>query len=639
MSANNPPRGQDPDRTTAYRWSQEQSPNPPTTPLGQPYPPQQPYAGGQYGQQAPYGEQASSGQQPGYGQSYGQPAYGQPDHGQAAFSQQAGYGQQPYGQQQPGYGQQEHLQQGYGQQSQQGYGQQGYGQQDQQGYGQQHAYAQQGWQQQGPDGFGPAQPAGKSRKGWIIAVAAALAVVLLGGGAVWAVGAIGGGGTQPHEVLPPNAIAYARLDLDPAAGQKLALFQIGRKFSVTKDAFTGEDPRQALFNTLKKDDSSLAKMDFARDVDPWLGSRIGVAVMPPAAAGKEPDFAVAVQVKDEDAAKAGIAKLMGKDKYGIAFRDDYALLTDEQAKADKYAAESGSLATAADFSDDLDAVGEQGVLSFWARLGEIGKLATTDMTAEQAKALEQVKNARFAGALRFDSAYAELAGVVRGAEGLVDGDLEGAKLSTLPASTAGALSISGLDQIVTKKWAEIEKSMAATPGGAEFKQFVEQAKQTYGLQLPDDLATFLGKNLTVAVDSEGLDSDQIKGGVRIVTDPAKAQAVFDKVEKAMTSSGQPAPKVAKVAGDGTFTLATTDEYAKKLAEDGTLGDSETFTTAVPDPDKATFALFVDLDKVEKYYLQGMEGEEKANAQVLRAVGLSGTQTDTEATFSLRLLFN
>ncbi|GAA3175974.1 DUF3352 domain-containing protein [Nonomuraea roseoviolacea] len=642
MSANNPPHGQDPDRTTAYRWSQEQPPNQ-TAPLGQPYPPQQPYAGGQYGQQAPYGEQASSGQQPGYGQqsgygqqqpSYGQPTYGQPDHGQAAFSQQAGYGQQPYGPQQGGpqqggYGRQDYLQQGYGQQNQQ------------QGYGQQ-GHAQQGWQQQGPEGFGPAQPAGKSRKGWIIAVAAALAVVLLGGGAVWAVGAIGGGGTQPQDVLPPNAIAYARLDLDPAANQKLALFQIGRKFSVTKDAFTGEDPRQALFDALKKDggDDNLAKMDFARDVDPWLGSRIGVAVMPPAAGGKEPEFAVAVQVKDEDAAKAGIAKLMGKDeKYGIAFRDDYALLTDEQAKADKYAAESGSLATAPDFSDDLDAVGEQGVLSFWTRIGEIGKLAAEDMDAEEAKALEQVKNARFAGALRFDSAYAELAGVVRGAEGLVDGDLEGARLSTLPASTAGALSVSGLDQIVTKKWADIEKSMAATPGGAEFKQFVEQAKQTYGLQLPDDLATILGKNLTVAVDSEGLDGDQIKGGVRIVTDAAKAQAVYDKVEKAMAAGGQPAPKLAKVAGDGTFTVATTDEYAKKLAEEGTLGDSETFTTAVPDADKATFAVFVDLDKVEKYYLQNMEGEEKANAQVLRAVGLSGTQTSTDATFSLRLLFN
>jgi hypothetical protein len=572
---------------------------------GQPYPPQQSYQQPEYGQQAPSGQQAPYGQQASYGQ---QPLYGQ----------QPTYGQQPYGQQQqPQYGQQ---QPSYGQQPQ---------------YGQQDPYAQAGWQQQGPEGFGPAEPAKKSRKGWIIAIASALAVVLLGGGAVWAVGAIGGGGTQPHEVLPASSIAYVRLDLDPAANQKLALFQIARKFTVTKNTFQGDDPRKAVFDLTQ--DAGLSKVDFAKDVDPWLGSRVGLAVVP--SGGKEPDFAVAVQVKDEAQAKAGIKKLMGKEKYGLSFRDDYALVTSSQTLADKYAADTTSLADNADFNDDVNAVGEQGVLSFWAHLGKVGELAVTDKSSEEAKALEQVKNARFAGALRFDSSHAELAGVIRGAEGMVEGDLEKANLAALPASTAGALSYSGLDQIITKKWAEIEQSVAASPAGAQFKQFVDQAKQTYGLQLPDDLATILGKNLTVAVDSQGLDSDKIKGGVRIMTDPAKAQAVVDKIEKAMTSSGQPAPQLAKVKGDGTFTLATTDEYAKALAAEGTLGESQTFQEAVPDADEATYALFVDLDKVEKYYLPSMEGDDKANAQVLRAVGLSGKQSATEASFSLRVLFN
>ncbi|MFD1540289.1 DUF3352 domain-containing protein [Nonomuraea guangzhouensis] len=609
MSANNPPSGQDPNRTTAYRWNQEQQPgNPPD----QPYPPQQSYQQPQYGQQAPSGQQAPYGQQASYGQ---QPQYGQ---------QQPTYGQQSYGQQQqPQYGQQ---QPSYGQQP-------SFGQQPQ--YGQQDPYGQTAWQQQGPEGFGPAEPTKKGRKGWIIAIASALAVVLLGGGAVWAVGAIGGGGTQPHEVLPANSIAYVRLDLDPAANQKVALFQIARKFTVTKDTFKGEDPRQALFDLAQ--DSGMSKVDFAKDVDPWLGSRIGLAVVP--SGGKEPDFAVAVQVKDEAQAKAGITKLMGKEKFGLSFRDDYALVTSSQTLADKYAADTTSLADNADFNDDVNAIGEQGVLSYWAHLGKVGELAVTDKSSEEAKALEQVKNARFAGALRFDSAYAELAGVVRGAEGMVEGDLEPAKLSALPASTAGALSYSGLDQIITKKWAEIEQSIAATPAGAQFKQFVDQAKQTYGLQLPDDLATVLGKNLTLAVDAQGLDSDKIKAGVRITTDPAKAQAVYDKIQKAMSSSGQPTPQLAKIAGDGTFTVATSDEYAKALAAEGTLGESQTFKDAVPDADEATYALFVDLDKVEKYYLPSMEGDEKANAQVLRAVGLSGKQTANEASFSLRVLFN
>ncbi|MGP4093902.1 DUF3352 domain-containing protein [Nonomuraea sp. KM90] len=625
MSANNPPYGQDPDRTTAYNWNQGQQPETPPTAQypGQPYPPQQPY------QQQPYGQQqASHGQQqPAYGPQYGQqqPSYGAPQ-----------YGQQQYGDQQ--YGQQQHGQQQYGQQQAQGGWQQ---QQPQQGWQQeqgwqQDQYAQGGWQQQGPDGFGPAEPAKKGRKSWIIAIAAALAVVVLGGGAVWAVGAFGGGGTQPNDVLPANSIAYARLDLDPAANQKLALFQLARKFTVTKDTFSGEDPRKALFDTINEQDPD-SKIDFAKDVDPWLGSRIGFAAVP---SGKEePDFAVAVQVKDQEQAKAGIAKLMDGDKYGIAFREDYALLTATQALADKYAQAEGSLADNAEFSEDMGAVGEQGVLSFWADMGGLLELAKKEIPADQAATLDQVKDARFAGALRFDSAYVELAGVVRGAKGMTpEGDLPKANLGTLPATTAGALSISGMDQIVTKQWAEIEKQATAA-GSAEISQLLQQAKTQFGLELPADLATIFGKNFTVAVDSEGLDSDQIKGGVRIATDPAKAQAILDKIQRAMTQSGQPAPQIAKVSGDGVFTVATTDEYAKKLAEEGTLADSETFQTAIPNAADVNYALFVDLDKVENLYLKSMEGDDKANAQVLRAVGLSGTQTDSEATFSLRLLFN
>ncbi|MFG6194654.1 DUF3352 domain-containing protein [Nonomuraea sp. JJY05] len=610
MSANNPPYGQDPDRTTAYNWNQGQQPeNPPTMPQssGQPYPPQQPYQQGGYGQQASYGQQQPYNPQQGYGQQ--QPTY------------DAGYGQQS------SYGQQQNWQQGW----QQG---QGWQQEQQQQGWQNDQYAQSGWQQQGPDGFGPAQPPKKGRKTWIVAAAAALAVILLGGGAVWAMGAIGGGGTQPNEVLPANSIAYARLDLDPAANQKLALFEIARKFTVTKDSFTGEDPRKALFDTINSDSS---KVDFAKDVDPWLGSRVGFAAVP---SGKEePDFAVAVQIKDEAQAKAGIAKLMKEEKYGLAFREDYALLSSTQELADKFAKSEGSLADNAEFNDDMGAVGEQGVLSYWADMGGLMELAKKEVPAEQAALVDQVKDARFAGALRFDSAYVELAGLVRGAKGMTpEGDLPKANLGTLPATTAAAVSISGLDQMVTKQWDQIQKQAAAT-GGAEVKQMLEQAQSQLGLQLPGDLATIFGKNFTLAVDSQGLGGDQIKGGVRIATDPAKAQAIVDKVQKALTSQGQTMPQIAKVAGDGVFTVATTDEYAKQLAGEGTLGDSETFQTAIPNADDANYAVFVDLDKVESLYLKSMEGDDKANLQVLRAVGMSGTQTDTEATFSLRLLFN
>ncbi|MBB2909985.1 hypothetical protein FHS43_001231 [Streptosporangium becharense] len=616
MPANNPPdqspsQGPQPDRTIAYRRNdgspqsgQPQSHGYPQP--NQPYPPQN-----QSHPQPPYGQQAV---QPPYGQTpqspYGQQAV-QPPYGQQAYGQQA-YGQQGYGQQPP-FQQSAFQQPGYGQQS--------------------------GWQQ-GADFLGAspvgAPPKRRGGKSWFLAVIAALVVVLVGGGGVFAVNLLSGGGSQPHDVLPGNALGYVRLDLDPAANQKVALFTIARKFTTTKSSFSGDDPQQAIFDMLKKDSPKLEKVDYATDVQPWLGARIGVAVLPPAKDAKEPGLVVAVQVDDEEQAKAGLAKLLDGQKYGIAFRDGYALLTPTQAEADQ-AAQASSLAQNATFSEDLTALGETGVLSFWMDVEKVAKLAPELATANQS-ALEQVKNVRVAGALRFDGNYVELAGLSRGAQDPGLGTPKPTGIGTLPASTAGAASFSGLGEAVSKQWDKVMKSAAQDPSSAVIQQFATQAQQ-YGLTLPADLATLLGENITLVLDSTGLDGGQPRFGAKVTTDPVKAQEVIGKIEQALVNSGTTVPPLAKVPGDGTLVVASSQEYAAELAKQGTLADSESFQLAIPEADKATYAVFVDLDKIEKLYLSGLEGDDKANLEVFRAVGMSGTQTGGNATFSLRVLFN
>lgn len=474
-------------------------------------------------------------------------------------------------------------------------------------------------------------------KGLIIALIAAVVVGLVGGGGVWAFSTLSGGGAQPAEALPAGALAYARIDLDPAANQKLALFNIARKFTVTKDAFSGEDPREAFFKAISADNPNFEKIDYAADIEPWLGDRIGFAVMPGADA-KEPGFAVAIQVKDADAARAGIAKLdAGSDtKTGLAFRGDYAIVSATQAEADKYST-GPTLAESADFTSDMEALGEPGVLSFWGDLGKLVQLGGAQVAADPTLT-EQIKNGRFAGALRFDGSYAELAAITRGVTSPIPVTGTPVKLGELPDTTAGALAISGLGDGVKNGWDQIVKSAETAGGGAQFTQFITQAQQQFGLVLPDDLATLLGESVTVAVDSEGLDGNMPNAGAVLATDPAKAGEVLTKVEQALAVAGQPL-QLAKAPGDGKLVVATNQDYANKLAEAGTLKDSETFQTAVPNADTASFGLFVDLDKIENLYLQGMKDEDKANLQVLRAVGMSGGYSGSEANFSLRVLFN
>ncbi|MFC7644562.1 hypothetical protein ACFQX6_30560 [Streptosporangium lutulentum] len=343
-----------------------------------------------------------------------------------------------------------------------------------------------------------------------------------------------------------------------------------------------------------------------------------------------------MQVTDEAAAKTGIAKLMGEEKYGLAFREDYALITPTQAEADQ-AVNAAPLSGNVDFSDDLGALGETGVLSFWLDAGKLVALAP-EVTAQDPAVLAQIKDARLAGALRFDGDYVELAGIGRGVQDMGLGTPEPSRIGTLPASTAGAVSISGLGDTIVKQWEQLMKA-SEQAGSASFKQFADQAQQKAGLAIPADLATLFGQNLTLALDGNGLDGNQPRVGARITTDPAKAQEVVGKIEKYLAASGTVAPQLAKVPGDGTLVLASAQDYAAELAKDGTLGDSESFNLAVPNTDEATVAVYVDLDKIEKLYLADMEGDDKANLQALRAVGMSGTQSGGDSSFALRVLFN
>ena len=53
---------------------------------------------------------------------------------------------------------------------------------------------------------------------------------MLGGAGFAAASYLSGGGPQPQDVLPVDTIGFVALDLDPAAGQKIALMSLMEKF-------------------------------------------------------------------------------------------------------------------------------------------------------------------------------------------------------------------------------------------------------------------------------------------------------------------------------------------------------------------------------------------------------------------------
>jgi hypothetical protein len=221
-------------------------------------------------QQRPQPNQPYGGQQPG-GSSYGPNPDGQPG-GQYGSPQP---GSQPYGGQQPGgssYGQNPHGHPGQ-------YGGQQYGGSGSYGPGEQY-----GQPPQGP-GFGYVQQfEPPKRRGRLISIIAALAVLMVAGaGGAFAYSRLAGGGSQPSDVLPASAVAYGRIDLDPGAGQKVNAIRFMMKFPSVREQLklTGDkdDLRQKLFEAIKADSGgNLDDVDYEKDVKPWLGDRIGVAL-------------------------------------------------------------------------------------------------------------------------------------------------------------------------------------------------------------------------------------------------------------------------------------------------------------------------------------------------------------------------
>src|SRR3954463_7402666 len=78
-------------------------------------------------------------------------------------------------------------------------------------------------------------------------------------------------------MVPANAIAFVSASLDPSIAQKKNLLDIARKFPKARDKVRSnfQDTRDSFLSDAVKE----ACLDYAKDVKPWLGSELAVAVL------------------------------------------------------------------------------------------------------------------------------------------------------------------------------------------------------------------------------------------------------------------------------------------------------------------------------------------------------------------------
>jgi hypothetical protein len=467
-------------------------------------------------------------------------------------------------------------------------------------------------------------------------------------------------GPQAAEAVPADALAYAGVDLDPAATQKINALRFLSHFPGFNDVADIQSERDDIRKSILTDaiDSlDCQGVSYDATIEPWLGNKFGFAAMP-SEDGGDPEPLIVMETTDTGKASDAFdqlnacAKATGSsDDYGYAFSGDYALLTSSQDLADKYAndAESSSLADDGDFQDDMDALGDLGVATAWVDIAGLidaygaGMFdsGVIDPASDPSSALDLLKAQaqRAAATFRFSSDHADIVTAVRG--DFPKSDFGDNEIVSLPDSTVFAMSVSGGGDALAASWDDIMAAQRKLNANVD-RQITAFERQT-GLNVPDDLETLLGDNLLLAVDQDGLsaatlnsnDPSQFNAGLRFTGDGPKLHDLYDRILGLLEEGVGTQLPFSKQDFDDGIAIATNDSYASKLADlDGNLGESQNFQSVVGDAESKQFVLFFNWDLVEDDILQslggaGAVGDQSSmqkvadNLKPLRAFGVSG----------------
>ena len=483
-------------------------------------------------------------------------------------------------------------------------------------------------------------PAGRGRRTGLV-VAAAVAVVAAVGVGAYGVVQLMAGGSSAATAVPADAVGYVSLDLDPSASQKIEAFKMLRKFpSIKKELGGRDDIRKAVFEEIRTE-GDCKELDYATDVEPWIGNRVAVAAVPDSKKGALP--LVVLQVTDEAKAKSGAAKIAecgdAEGEGGFAFVGDYMLIAETQKQADAMAkdAEAASLADSSEFTTAMDRVGDPGILTMFASK-DAPQAMTNGMRHESGADAAEVEKLfkdfdGAAGVVRFTDGAVEAEFTAKGLPdsfGAVAGGA-GPDVATLPGTTAAALSVAfregWLDDYLTQMG-----EMMGDSGSLE--EMYAEGERATGLQLPEDIETLLGDGISVSVDAtadlqelaESPDPTKVPAGIRIQGDPDKIVPIIDKLKKTF---GPDADMVEVGTGDGVVSVGLSRDYVETLLTKGDLGSQQAFDDVVPDADKASSVFFVNFDAGSGWaeeladLLSDGDPEAKRNIAPLDALGVSG----------------
>ncbi|GAB3820203.1 hypothetical protein GCM10028820_25560 [Tessaracoccus terricola] len=505
--------------------------------------------------------------------------------------------QNPQGPQGPNY------QQGNPQPQQQ-FGPQG---QPQPQYNQQQGFSPQGQPQpqyNQQQGFGPQgqQAPVKQKSKTPIIIAAVVAVALLVGGGFLAFSLLGGSTPAAAQGLPSTTLAAIEVNLNPSAGQKLAVKEFAEKFpQLAEEVGDVEgDYKKALWELIPDSED---KPDFDTEIAPWLGDSIAIGVLDI----ETEAFLVAVQVTDKGAAQA-FAEAEFEDT-SVEFIDDLMIFSDASTPVDVEAIKDSSLAENETYVADMAKLGADYLATGWASEEFINQ------AIEASEGEVGIETAGFsahgAAGIKVEDGNAVLRGISKSSQEIGDAELTDDFVSSLPAGGLGVLGSAFSAESIDLLWEQLAPMYQQDP--AMFDAF--------GISSADDLRAVLGNQLALTFGWEG---QQPQVGIKVDTDdPARHQEVLEAI-----ASGIGIPGV-QHSTDGNTVYTTWGMSPDALASPSeTLGDHEAFGSVTETSGDTQSVLWVDVPAILGNQALGLGNSEEAQyLEPISGIGISGSTLD------------
>ena len=477
------------------------------------------------------------------------------------------------------------------------------------------------------------------------AVAGVAALTLaLAGGAVYGATVLSGGGAQPEDVLPARAFGFVKLDLDPAAGQKVAAYQLARKFPDSGVTAEGDVKDQLLRAVLPEQD----RREYDADVEPWLGDRAGVALLPPAAgAPEEPVVLAAVQYTDREQARTGLQRLAAKPDHDLAYAfaadEDYVLLGKDQATVDAAAAEQQHLADNPAFDRGVEALGGDQIGLGWVDVGGFWQAVPEEERRRQPGQPQLEPSGLVVFGAHVAEGTVEVVGRSVGAT--LGPAAEARALDRSPIGRAPARLVQALpaDSVVAAGVSGLGDGLAqfyeALPGEVRDDEGLRSVLEEFGLRLPDDLRAVLGQDLALALSGD-LVSGDAQAVLRAQTaDPDRAVELLDKGRDLLAEQHPAdADRIDVRTVDGGYAAAFGAQAGPGDPATG-LGTAPVFRRTVPDSPTAGLTYYVDVSRFVRQAVAApdLTDKQRRNLEPLQAAGLTVTATTgNDAAFRFRL---